>query len=282
MMRLAFQLGFFLLNFFQCSENKYICSRFSNRYVHIKQGISTFFSIEKTGIRGVESDDSDSDLEEIIALSESVGISSLDDIVIWYVDENGEDKHFVYKGDNGDQAPNNEFVNDVLASLCNNCSNGGGLAGAAAANDSDAIIEIAYSPTRSFSNGDSQRGLVYWNPNEGLRNENGQILSPSTVLEHEIDHAYHEIISSEEHQILTQTVNDNFTNEEEKRVILGNETITAVANGEVPDGSNSREHHGEGISPVYVEDPTSTEVNEEKTEDLIERQEEEKNSWTSD
>lgn len=239
--------------------------------------------------KGCEDEKSDIDLiidnlDELIALSEFVGISSLDDIVIWYVDENGENKSFIYKGNNGDKAPNNDFVKDVLSSLCNNCSNGGGLAGIAAANDSNAIIEIARSSTRSFSTGGTQRNLVYWNPNNGLMNENGQILSPSTVLEHEIDHAYHKATNSKEHQILVERVNDNFTNEEEKRVILGNETITAVANGEVPDGSNSREHHGEdeGIRTVFIEDPTSTEVDEEKTKILKQRIEEERDSWTSE
>ncbi len=74
--------------------------------------------------------------------------------------------------------------------------------------------------------------------------------SPATRLEHEIDHAVDEADHPSEHRGRRDTANEQFGNEEEKRVIMGSELKTATANGE----TTRNNHYG---TPYTVSSPIS-------------------------
>jgi hypothetical protein len=106
-----------------------------------------------------------------------------------------------------------------------------------------------------------------------LRLTGGDVLSPATMLEHEADHAFSKIVDGSAQYRRTQDGDSNFTNAEEKRVITGNETKTARANGEISKNKKySRYHHGgNSIKRVHTESPISTKVNKAKTIELRKR-----------
>ena len=150
----------------------------------------------------------------------------------------------------------------------------GGFAFDAAASDSSVEIFVMESEFSSQSskvaNGSSMIQLVSWNPSEGLVNESGDVLSPATMLEHEIDHAYDEVKNPSLHNSGVDTKDRNFTNKEEKRVITGNETTTARANGEISKNRRfSRDSHKStsnyGNTVIIDGGPSSTKVNKSKS-----------------
>lgn len=89
--------------------------------------------------------------------------------------------------------------------------------------------------------------------------ENGDILSPATVLEHEIDHMNNSATNPKEHKKNVGKPMKNYSNTEEYRVITGSETHTAKANGEIATSkSQSRYSHGSNkLVSVKTKGPTS-------------------------
>ena len=77
---------------------------------------------------------------------------------------------------------------------------------------------------------------------------------PATILVHEGDHAEDDISNPSEHEKRVNIANIQYKNEEEKRVILGDEQKQAIANGECSAAQPTREDH---YGTVYdVNDPT--------------------------
>ena len=113
----------------------------------------------------------------------------------------------------------------------------------------------------------SKTPTIYWNPNKGLETDNGIVISPATILNHEMTHATH----FDDAKIQQDSGNFNAWNkyikstrkgtskaylkEEEERVITGIEQRTALKLGEIDQGQVTRSNH-KGKS-VYVESPTS-------------------------
>lgn len=102
---------------------------------------------------------------------------------------------------------------------------------------------------------DPETNTLYWNPTGRVSADNA-ILSPATVLNHEFDHAVHEVKNPKENEKMRETPDKNYTNKEEGRVIKGSEQKTAVALGEVPKGTPTRTNH-KG-SHYRTTSPTST------------------------
>jgi hypothetical protein len=105
------------------------------------------------------------------------------------------------------------------------------------------------------------RNTVFWNPTEGLETPKGT-LSPATILEHEVDHRVEWQTNTSEYR-QNRDVNKNsdshFESKEEKRVIMGSEYKTGVANGElrrVPkerrNNSSSYRRHGRNSGNLFV------------------------------
>ncbi len=183
-----------------------------------------------------------------------------EDIVIWFQDKNGAQQSFTFTGNNGDQAPDIKFVNAVLEASCYNCSNNGGKSNLQKiAENKDIVVNVKESNYRSKT----QYNTVKWNPNAGTKTDNGTVMSPATVLEHEADHALFKMTNREEFDKLKETRDPNYNNKEEKRVITGTEQITARANGEINNNEVTRRNH-RGY-PVITTGTTSNVIDSQKT-----------------
>lgn len=113
------------------------------------------------------------------------------------------------------------------------------------ANDPDVTLYVGETQEKSsyFTSKDGNMA-IYWNPNIGLSTTEGVVnLSPTTVLNHEADHAYEEIYNpKEKHERLNET-SISYGNKEEEHVITGSEQKTAKALGEIKDGQVTRKDH---------------------------------------
>ena len=177
-------------------------------------------------------------------------------IKIWYKDKNGNNTYYRFSGFHGQKSikiPNNQFVKDVISAYVYDTKNGGGKAFLKAVHGKhyiyidDARLETG--GTNMFSvNG--HQPTVYWNPEFGIITSTGGRQSPATILDHELDHAVDDVMNPNLHNQRENRIDSKFENLEERRVILGSETITAIRNGEAP-----RNDH-KGI-PFRVSNPTS-------------------------
>jgi RHS repeat-associated protein len=110
---------------------------------------------------------------------------------------------------------------------------------------------------------------VIWNPLQGLHTDNDVILSPATILEHEMAHAVrHKIdfdgFKADSHPSTRTT---EWRDKEEERVVRGPEQRTAEALGEVRPGQLTRKTYGNysNTKPVITTNPTSTKIDSSKT-----------------
>ena len=69
--------------------------------------------------------------------------------------------------------------------------------------------------------------LVHWESRKGAILSNGRRQSPAVRLEHEFDHAMDDLHDHKKHMDRRDTPDDQYDNEEERRVIQGSETETA-------------------------------------------------------
>ena len=163
------------------------------------------------------------------------------DIVIWYTEDNGKSKAFVFNGKNADKAPDATYVKDFLIAYDYNIKNGGG----------DKLKEVATNKDLKINLKASKFGIdryvadwktptVYWESRQAYQTSDGGAISAATALEHEMDHALDEQTKPNEHKERAKTENSQYDNEEEKRVITGSEAKTAKANGE----SVRKDHRG--------------------------------------
>src|SRR5690606_36799969 len=113
------------------------------------------------------------------------------DFIIWYTDDKGKQQNFRFTGFNTDGAPKNEFVQQFLSAYNYNVENSGGEKMQEIAGNNKAIVNVVNTEYSSqyTPGGGPNVGNIYWNPMEGAQYENGTVVSPSTVLEHESDHA---------------------------------------------------------------------------------------------
>jgi RHS repeat-associated protein len=189
------------------------------------------------------------------------------DIVIWYKDENGKDASFRFTGD-ASNAPKNEFVRQVIGAWTYNVSNGGGDPSFNAATDESVMINIMATDINSHH--DRFSGTVYWNPEAGSLTDENVVLSPATVLDHELDHGYQAQKNPSQYaQDENTNRTDGYTNNEEYRVITGSEQKTARANGEIKENQVTRGNHNGRT--VATSSPTSTKVNRARTIELRKR-----------
>ncbi len=112
--------------------------------------------------------------------------------------------------------------------------------------------------TGNISNFDPNTKTINWASREMLLTNNGHSLSPTTILNHEADHA-NQYDKHPQKQKEDQNVDDDqYGDKEEKRVITGSEQKTAKRMGEIKDGEVTRTDHGGTIYPTNS--PTSTEI----------------------
>lgn len=185
-----------------------------------------------------------------------------EDLIIWYK-SNKKLVSFAFNGQNGSAAPNDKFVQSVITAYNYNTTRGGGNRMKEAATNHSVMIDVV-EHFESRGAPESIRNLVFWNPYGGLLTDEGDILSPATIFEHEIDHRLHKVqVGEYKHNKDLFTKSENgFDSIEEERVITGSELTTGTANKEFKK-SIGRKSHG-GVT-VIVDGPTSTRANRQQS-----------------
>jgi hypothetical protein len=174
------------------------------------------------------------------------------DIKIYY-QQGGKNYAFVFNGSNYDDAPKNAFVQGALQSYKYNVENDGGEGMKALAENKDLtakLVEAKYGS--SYQQGD----VVFWNPTEAIKTAEGHVMSPATVLEHEMGHQQNYFTDKDAYKSRIRTSDKQYGNKEERKVITRTEAKTAQANGEYPKGYVRGDHKDHGN--VRVSDPTKT------------------------
>lgn len=195
------------------------------------------------------------------------------DIVIWFQNENGKQISFTFNGQNGTSAPNNSFVSSVIAAYDYNVKNGGGKNLKAIATSDKfnvGVVETNYDNRY-------QSGFIRFNPNAGLQLNDGYILSPATGLEHEAAHGVNDKTGKK-----NPTRDLRYDTKEERSIITGAELETAKANGELPKNHKGRSSHAEGEWVVTKSSTSNQELDKRSSNELRNRINRFKNSWTSE
>ncbi|MCU0391490.1 MAG: M91 family zinc metallopeptidase [Thermoflexibacter sp.] len=187
------------------------------------------------------------------------------DVIIYYKDENNKQQQFVLNGKTDLSAlPNNEFVKSAVAAYQYMQSKGTGKNFISAVSDSEVKIKMQESKGTDGSFYDDKNHTINWLPLGGYETANGTVLSPSTVLEHEADHAYDHAKNATAHEKRSNTKDEQYGTAEEKRVITGTEQKTARSFGELQKGKITRNEHHAGTR-VITTSPTSNTINRPAT-----------------
>lgn len=108
--------------------------------------------------------------------------------------------------------------------------------------DSDKTYIV--SETGGVSSYATKTKTISWNSTQGLLTNNLVSLSPTSVLNHEIDHALQHDQNPDKQKTDGKTQDAKYDNKEEKRVIEGSEQETAKKLGEIRKGETTRTNHG--------------------------------------
>lgn len=103
---------------------------------------------------------------------------------------------------------------------------------------------------------DPSTNTLYWDPIMGIKTTNGKYLSPTTALNHEMDHAKQELYNPDKKHADKNSPDSKYDDKEEKRVIEGSEQDTAKKLGEIKEGEVTRTDHTG--STYETEGPTTT------------------------
>jgi RHS repeat-associated protein len=101
---------------------------------------------------------------------------------------------------------------------------------------------------------------ISWDPTLGVKTNTGKLLSPTTVLNHEADHANQFDKNPKQYKkdLNPETGKDSeYGNKEERRVVEGSEKDTATKLGEIKEGEVTRTNDNVDLYPTIS--PTSTE-----------------------
>ncbi|WP_027449993.1 RHS repeat-associated core domain-containing protein [Xylanibacter brevis] len=169
-------------------------------------------------------------------------------VIVQYKNDINKYDYYIFSGFNNTMSsiPNNSFVKDFILAYLYNTKNGGGDCMKSAVYDSnndyyviDAMdSNLSDSPSTSFHSQDG-KAIITWESRRGLETTDGGRQSAATRLEHEFDHAVDNAKNGTKHRERRNTYNEDYSNEEEKRVILGAEKKTAENNNE-----SIRTNHG--------------------------------------
>ena len=189
------------------------------------------------------------------------------DLLIWYRNDKGEQTYFRFNGSNADQAPKNDFVNNVITAYNYNINNGGGENLKEIATKSSFSIGIVETNRGNlYSPFDGKSSFIRFNPSAGLQLDGDNALSPATGLEHEAAHAKNDKTIG-----LDNREDSQYGKKEERKVIKGAETKTAKLNGELSKNHGGRKSHGDGKWIVTQSVTSNKEANKQKSEALRKR-----------
>ena len=97
--------------------------------------------------------------------------------------------------------------------------------------------------------------MILWDPLTCVITSNGNVISATTILNHEADHALQEIENPVQKSKDEETKLTLYGDAEERRVITGSEQRTARALGEIREGEVTRSDHA--AFPYMTNSPTS-------------------------
>ncbi|MBW6492703.1 MAG: hypothetical protein K0B15_16080 [Lentimicrobium sp.] len=118
---------------------------------------------------------------------------------------------------------------------------------------------------------DPKTNTISWDPTQALLTNELHELSPTSILNHEVDHALQHDQNPDQQKIDGKTPDSQYGNKEEKRVIEGSEQKTAIKLGEIKEGEVTRKDHGGTL--YETTSPTSTNW---KNEVIVKPKEDEK------
>ena len=107
---------------------------------------------------------------------------------------------------------------------------------------------------------DQEKNAIYWDSGYGAITLTVNFLSPAELLGHEFDHAQQSNTNPEQFNKDIQTEVEDYGNVEEKRVIEGAETHTAVELNRIGAGSQTRPDHSGTLMPVKKIDASYDEI----------------------
>jgi RHS repeat-associated protein len=113
------------------------------------------------------------------------------------------------------------------------------------------------SETSGGSSYNRKTNTISWDPTKAVLTNEVHELSPTTILNHEVDHALQHDKNPEQQKKDGKTPDSQYGNKEEKRVIEGSEQETAKKLGEIKEGEVTRKDHGGTL--YETTGPTSTE-----------------------
>lgn len=119
---------------------------------------------------------------------------------------------------------------------------------------------------------DPKTNTISWDPTQALLTNELHELSPTSILNHEVDHALQHDQNPDQQKTDGKTPDSQYGNKEEKRVIEGSEQETAKKLGEIKEGEVTRKDHGGTL--YETTSPTSTNW---KNEVIVKPKEDEKN-----
>ena len=140
-------------------------------------------------------------------------------------------------------------------------------------NSSQVYIINMNAEKSQFYGNNPETPTINWNPNKGIETDNGIVMSPATVLNHEMTHATHfddakklldegDVSAWNAYAETTHTgTSEAYKKKDEELVITGIEQRTALLLGEIEPGQVTRTNHNG--KPVSVESPISNKKIEE-------------------
>lgn len=112
---------------------------------------------------------------------------------------------------------------------------------------------------------DSDTMTIRWSPTTGVDTDGDADLTPTAVLDHEMDYALDYINNPDEHNKRANTPDKQYGNKEEKRVIQGSEQSTAKKLGLTNKKETTRKNHDGSLiktAGVNTTKPVAKEIEE--------------------
>ncbi len=171
------------------------------------------------------------------------------DIVLTYKDDKGKTQTYDYKNGSTYKG-SNQFIKNFYSavSILNKAGAGKMIT---SLENSTSKVTIQQGTKSSFY--DPKAKTLTWNPSQSLVTTNKNVLSPMSVLNHEVDHALDHAQKGEAH-ITDSKLDKQYGTTEERRVITGSEQETALKLGEIKKGETTRTDHDGSL--LFGLDPT--------------------------
>ncbi|MDY3525979.1 type IV secretion protein Rhs [Riemerella anatipestifer] len=166
------------------------------------------------------------------------------DIIIWYLASDGKMRTYDYKYGKNYTGKNKYLI--AFHKAANALIKSGASENLKALEENSTKVWIS---DKNYSddigpNFNPENMIISWKPNKGLRTTNGKELTPTAILDHELDHARQYVENPDKYLLnVLKKTGDDYDNAEEMRVIQGSEQSTAKKLGLIKNKENTRKDH---------------------------------------